>query len=249
MKRSKDKAGYIHVWVEGRLIPEHRYVIEKDIGRRLTRQEHIHHINGIRDDNRLENLCLLSAQEHIKIHNYWKRHHVTQVIGGKFQCIKCDRILPIEKAYCDFKCGNICKECRNKRKRFKDEMRATHLFKGADIFVMCCNCGNKRKVVRINTNSKWVYFWCPICKYKPKHKILETYGLVGDNIVSEDSVSVTAKGKPENSTVSGQNFVATRKSERDVLIGNTSPIPSKPDINLCKHGVSYDVCQKCGVNY
>lgn len=40
---------------------QHRYVMEQHLGRAMLKQETIHHINGVRDDNRIENLELFST--------------------------------------------------------------------------------------------------------------------------------------------------------------------------------------------
>jgi len=50
-------------------VAEHRLVMEKKLGRYLLPKEEIHHINAIRDDNRIENLILFANRaEHIKFH-------------------------------------------------------------------------------------------------------------------------------------------------------------------------------------
>src|SRR3990167_5771588 len=52
-------------------IAEHRLVMEKKIGRYITPQEAIHHINNIPTDNRIENLelCESHGQHTIKYHS------------------------------------------------------------------------------------------------------------------------------------------------------------------------------------
>jgi len=40
------------------LIAEHRAVMAQHLGHQLARDENVHHLNGVRSDNRLENLEL-----------------------------------------------------------------------------------------------------------------------------------------------------------------------------------------------
>ena len=55
--------GYRSFVKNGRRVMEHRLIMEAHIGRPLLREETVHHINGDRLDNRLENLELWSSSQ------------------------------------------------------------------------------------------------------------------------------------------------------------------------------------------
>lgn len=60
--------GYWFVLIDGKYQAEHRVIVEQHLERKLSKSEIVHHKNGNRKDNRLENLELLSISEHIKHH-------------------------------------------------------------------------------------------------------------------------------------------------------------------------------------
>ena len=47
---------------------EHRLILEAHLGRILTKDEIIHHKNGDKTDNRVENLMIVTRSEHINMH-------------------------------------------------------------------------------------------------------------------------------------------------------------------------------------
>ena len=61
--------GYVAIRVGADYQLEHRVVMETHLGRVLGRCEHVHHRNGVKHDNRLENLEVLTVADHAREHH------------------------------------------------------------------------------------------------------------------------------------------------------------------------------------
>lgn len=84
----RDKDGYVRVWApehhradnSGRVY-EHILVAEAAFSVQVTRGMHVHHINGMKHDNRPENLEVLTAAEHHRTHD--PRVHLDGAVSAK----------------------------------------------------------------------------------------------------------------------------------------------------------------------
>lgn len=108
-----DSVGYVHIRkpdhprasVNGYVF-EHILVAEEKIGRTLRDDEVVHHINGVKYDNRPENLQVMTNSEHVKYHqsllSVEQRTKKASYLVNYAKSIKKDRSI---KGYCQCGCG------------------------------------------------------------------------------------------------------------------------------------------------
>lgn len=125
-----DSFGYRLITVNGRRIREHRHVMEQALGRRLASTEIVHHVDGNKLNNALENLELTTRDSHPKEHASFRS-------DTHKECSLCRKVLSRDEFYLNSLAssdnsrdphGSQCKECSlREQNRRNGEKRTTYI--------------------------------------------------------------------------------------------------------------------------
>ena len=116
--------------INGKTKQVHRLVMEEHLGRELTKDEVVHHIDRNKSNNDLDNLMLFPTKSaHTKFHlnngdlTLLRGLNKKKLINGKLECCICHKFkLPIEfekRISAHLGILGVCKECRNTLRRHR----------------------------------------------------------------------------------------------------------------------------------
>ena len=98
--------GYVNIWKpehpnaqKSGYVREHRLVMSNHLGRPLKEYEDVHHINGVKDDNRIENLELMTSSEHASHHGKKDKY----IRKNRIKCVypDCDNLTASSYGLCN----------------------------------------------------------------------------------------------------------------------------------------------------
>jgi hypothetical protein len=72
-----NEAGYVLIKVENKWVLEHVFVVSQFLGRELTKDEIVHHIDFDKTNNQIENLALFTKKQHSHFHRQIKQFGYT----------------------------------------------------------------------------------------------------------------------------------------------------------------------------
>lgn len=151
-----DPKGYIsiykpnHPFNNQNYVQEHRLIMEKQTGRYLEPGEEIHHVNGIKNDNRIENLMLLkNKSEHRRLHrgelsSNWRGGLSSELYPKIFSASLKEKIR--------IKYDRICQLCRIRESKLKGYFKklAIHHInyvkndcRAENLIPLCHDCNSK----------------------------------------------------------------------------------------------------------
>jgi len=125
--------GYTYRKIDGLQVPEHRCIWEEHHGK-IPEGAHIHHINGIKDDNRIENLECLSNLDHMRKHS------------GFYKNDRGEWIKP-------------CKGC-GIHKSLETEFYKTD----KKISTLCMSCHDDDRIIAVSDPNRNPTFLCAVCR-------------------------------------------------------------------------------------
>ncbi|WP_158735428.1 helix-turn-helix domain-containing protein [Alteribacillus sp. YIM 98480] len=119
-KASKD--GYVY---------EHVYIMEKLLGRYIKDNEHVHHQDLNNLNNNPENLLCLSHGQHTKLHNFFRKNDLYDVLKATGEegyqvkeCAYCQDYLIANDKFCDNECHDKYRVENKKNRPSKEEIEA-----------------------------------------------------------------------------------------------------------------------------
>ena len=181
-KRTLMANGYIRVRAVTGWTYEHRFIMEQHLGRALRREEIVHHLNGVKTDNRLENLAVRTLEVHSG------QDHPCQRQADKWEtrpCAICG--VPVERLKVCLErrpgqCVYCSRACANEGRRRP----------GTLILLRCAACGIEfsRPGGQVRSRPETRRHFCsPACQHK---------GMKGHPVSLEtrSKLSTALKGRP-----------------------------------------------------
>lgn len=109
---------YKAIKVNGKKHDLHRYLMEQHLGCKLSRNEVVHHINGDKYDNRIENLEVQSRSQHSR--NHMIGTHLKEESLAKLRKITLEEAKEIKKSKGKISCYRLAEKFNVSRSCISD---------------------------------------------------------------------------------------------------------------------------------